>query len=343
MAGTLGSLLAEASCALTAAGCSEARRRARRLIGSALGVGASELLSHPDREIAERQARLIRLLVSRTVEREPLGRALGRREFWGLEFGLSVDTLDPRPDSEAVVEAVLRRIPERDAPLHLLDLGTGTGCLLLALLSELPRATGVAVDIVIGAATTARMNAAALGFTSRAWFCVGDWGKALSARFAVVVFNAPYIARGALAQLPRAVRDYDPRSALDGGIDGLEAFRAIAADLPRLLTPDGIFAAEVGIGQVGAVSTILSSAGLAVHGIEHDIAGVARCVVGGPDLRQTDHGARGAKNLLECAITPSRLASPGRSAGRCGEDVKRGPRSTGGRREPGKDPSSSKD
>ena len=347
MGETLGSILAEASRALSAAGCSEARRRARRLIGSALGVSASELLSHPDREIAEREARLIRRLVSRTLECEPLGRALGRREFWGLEFGLSADTLDPRPDSEAVVEAVLRRIPERDAPLHLLDLGTGTGCLLLALLSELPKATGVAVDIVIGAATTARMNAAALGFASRAWFCVGDWGKALSARFAVVVFNPPYIARAALAQLPRAVRGYDPRPALDGGVDGLEAFRAIGADLPRLLTPDGIFAAEVGIGQVGAVSTILNSAGLAVHGIAHDLAGVARCVVGGLTCGRPTTAPGGAKNLLECAITPSRLASPDRSSaareGAEGTSKLDRDRPEAGESKPGKDPSSSKD
>ena len=292
MTETLASILAEASQALTTTGCTEARRRARRLITSVLGFGSSELLAHLDREIAEREARHIRRLVSRVLRCEPLTRVLGRREFWGIEFGLSADTLDPRPDSEAIVEAVLRRVPERNAALRLLDLGTGTGCLLLALLSELPKATGVGIDIVMGAATTARMNAAALGFASRAWFCVGDWGKALSAQYAVVVFNPPYITRTGLAELPRAVRDYDPRRALDGGIDGLEAFRAISADLPGLLTPDGIFVTEVGIGQVDAVSAILSSAGMAIDGIEHDFAGVARCVVGGPVLRQPCRGAR---------------------------------------------------
>jgi release factor glutamine methyltransferase len=198
--------------------------------------------------------------------------------------------------------------------LRLLDLGTGTGCLLLSLLSELPQATGVAIDLVIGAATTARMNAAALGLASRAWFCVGDWGKALSARFAVVVFNPPYIARTGLAELPRAVRCYDPRRALEGGVDGLEAYRAIAADLPGLLTPDGIFVTEVGIGQVDAVSALLSRAGLAINGIEQDFSGVARCVVGGLKLGSAAAAPGGAKNLLACAITPSRLARPDRSA-----------------------------
>jgi release factor glutamine methyltransferase len=308
MTDTLGSILVEASRALAAAGCTEARRRARHLITSALGVASSEVLAHLDRAIAEREAQHIRRLVSRALQCEPLSRVLGRREFWGIEFGLSADALDPRPDTEAVVEAVLRRIPERDAPLRLLDLGTGTGCLLLALLFELPKATGVAVDIVIGAATTARMNAAALGFASRAWFCVGDWGKALSARFAVVVFNPPYITRTRLAELPRAVRGYDPRLALDGGGDGLEAFRAIGADLPSLLTPGGIFVTEVGIGQVDAVSAILSSAGLTVDGVEHDFAGVARCVVGGLSFGSPAAAPGGPKNLLECSITPSRLA-----------------------------------
>jgi release factor glutamine methyltransferase len=335
MAETLGSILAAASQALTTAGCTEPRRRARRLITSALGVGSSELVAHLDREIAEREAQQIRRLVSRALRCEPLSRVLGRREFWGIEFGLSADTLDPRPDTEAVVEAVLRRIPRRDAPLRLLDLGTGTGCLLLALLSELPKATGIAIDIVIGAATTARMNAGALGFASRAWFCVGDWGEALSARFAVVVFNPPYITRTGLAELPRAVRSYDPRRALDGGVDGLEAFRAIGADLPGLLTPEGIFVTEVGIGQVDAVSAILSSAGLAIDGIERDFAGVARCVVGGVARGSPAAAPGGAKNLLECSMTPSRLGSLDCSlaALRGAASVpKAGPQSTRGRR-----------
>jgi release factor glutamine methyltransferase len=335
MTETLGSMLAEASRVLATAGFSEARRRGRRLITSALGIDPSELLGHLEREIAEPEARHIRRLVQRARTCEPLSRVLGRREFWGIEFGLSADTLDPRPDSEAVVEAVLRRLPARDAALRLLDLGAGTGCLLLALLSELPKATGVAIDIDIGAAATARMNAAALGFTSRAWFCAGDWAQALSARFAVVVFNPPYLTRAELADLPRAVRGFDPRRALDGGADGLEAFRAIGADLPDLLTPDGIFVTEVGIGQVDAVSAILRDAGLAIDGIEHDFAGVARCLVGGLSARSPAAEPGGAKNLLECAITPSRLAwldvSSAAPEGTAGVP-KPGPQATRGRR-----------
>jgi release factor glutamine methyltransferase len=345
MTETLGSILAEASRAIAAAGCSEARRRARHLIGSALGIGSSELLVGLDREVGEREARYIRFLLDRVLRCEPLSRVLGRREFWGIEFGLSADTLDPRPDTEAVVEAVLRRIPERDAPLRLLDLGTGTGCLLLALLSELPKATGLAVDIGVGAAATARMNAAALGLASRAWVSVGDWGKALATRFAVVVFNPPYISWSGLAALPRAVRGYDPRRALDGGDDGLEAFRAISAELPRLLTPDGIFVTEVGIGQIDAVAAILDSAGLAIRGIEPDLAGVARCVVGGRPCDRPAVARRRAKKLLACSITPSRLRpldcspAPLQSAAAC----QRPGRGTAGGSEPADDAKTSED
>jgi release factor glutamine methyltransferase len=215
---------------------------------------------------------------------EPLSRMAGRREFWGLEFALSANTLDPRPESEILVEAVLRRIARRDAPLRLLDLGTGAGCLLLALLAELPEATGVAVDISAGAAATARMNAVALGLATRARFFVGEWGRALAGRFSVVVTNPPYITRMALAVLPRAVRLYDPRLALDGGTDGFQAYRAIGAELPNLLTRDGIFVTEVGIGQADVVAGILGNIGLAIDGVEHDVAGIARCVVGRPTV-----------------------------------------------------------
>jgi release factor glutamine methyltransferase len=277
---TLGSILGETAAALSVAGCGEARRLARRLISSALSLDPSELWAYPEREIPARQVQHVQWLTRRVIASEPSSRMVGRRGFWGLEFALSADTLDPRPESEVVVEAVLRRIALRDSRLRLLDLGTGTGCLLLALLAELPRATGVAVDISVGAAATARMNAVALGFGSRARFFVGEWGRALAGRFSIVVANPPYVTRMAVAELPRAVREYDPRLALDGGADGLEAYCAIGAELRSLLTRDGIFAIEVGIGQADEVAGILINMGLAIDGIEHDYAGIARCVVG---------------------------------------------------------------
>lgn len=271
-------MLAEAAGALLVSGFDEPRRCARRLVAALLELSSTELLSRPERPLDGEQAARLRRLLGRMIEHEPLSRILGRREFWGLDFALSIDTLDPRPDSETVVEAVLRRMPERRAKLRFLDLGTGTGCLLLALLSEFPASTGIGVDIAAGAAATARNNAAALGFAGRTHFLVGDWGGALSGRFDAIVANPPYIASAALADLPPEVARHDPVLALDGGADGLAAYRAIGADLPALLAPGGIFATEVGFGRAGAVAAMLRAKGLVIDGIERDLAGVERCV-----------------------------------------------------------------
>jgi release factor glutamine methyltransferase len=216
------------------------------------------------------------------VAGEPLSRILAKREFWGLEFTLSVDTFDPRPETETVVEAVLRRKPDRHAPLQVLDLGTGTGCLLLALLSELPRADGVGIDIAQGAVRTAARNAVLLGLGDRARFFVGDWASAVSKRFDAIVANPPYITSEALLLLPREVACHDPWRALDGGEDGLQAYREIAEAIPELVSPDGIVATEIGAGQAGAVAAVLKANGLVVDGIEKDLAGVTRCVVARP-------------------------------------------------------------
>jgi release factor glutamine methyltransferase len=277
---TLGALLGEAASVLSRAGLAEPRRLGRRLVASVLDLTPAELLSHPEQVLDEQQTGRVRLALDRMVDHEPLSRILGRREFWGLDFGLSPDTLDPRPETETVVEAVLRRVLDRTAPLSSLDLGTGTGCILLALLSELPAATGFGVDIAPGATATAHRNAAALGLAKRAHFLVGDWGTAISGRFDVIVSNPPYIARAALARLPHEVVRYDPCLALDGGPDGLGAYRSIVADLPRLVKPGGIFSCEVGLGQAPAVAAMLRMSGLAVEECERDLAGIVRCVVG---------------------------------------------------------------
>jgi release factor glutamine methyltransferase len=276
---TLGSLLGEAACKLSRAGFAEPRRAARRLVASSLDLTPAELLAHSEQALDEQQTGRVRLALHRMAEREPLSRILGRREFWGLEFALSADTLDPRPETETVVEAVLRRVLNRDAPLRFLDLGTGTGCILLALLSEFPAAIGFGVDIALGAVMTALSNAAALGLGQRAHFLVSDWGTAISGWFDVIASNPPYIAGAALADLPPEVALYDPCLALDGGADGLSAYRSLAFDLLRLLRPGGFFACEVGSGQAPAVAAILRARGLAGDCCERDLAGIARCVV----------------------------------------------------------------
>jgi release factor glutamine methyltransferase len=277
--GTVGGSLTEISTALEAAAFDEPRRHARQLVAAALELSPTEVFAHPERPVAETERARIAEILRRTLAYEPLSRVLGIREFWGLEFRLSADTLDPRPETETVVEAVLARVEDRRWPYRILDLGTGSGCLLLALLSELPEATGIGADCAPGAAATARENALALGMADRVGFVVGDWAAAIAGRFDVVVANPPYIATATIADLPPEVGDFDPRRALDGGADGLDAYRTIAGALPRLLTPGGFFTAELGAGQDGAVAAILGGAGLAVDGFVDDLSGIARCIV----------------------------------------------------------------
>jgi release factor glutamine methyltransferase len=301
VAHTLASILTEATAALSAAGLDEPRRRARRLVSGCLDLSPTEMLSYPERGIEPPAVERLRESLARLAAGEPLSRILGWREFWGLRFTLSTDTLDPRPESETLVEAVLRRIADRNATFSVLDLGVGSGCLLLALLSEFPAAVGIGVDVTVGAVITARKNAAMLGFADRAQFFVGDWGSALSGGFAVIIANPPYIASVALAGLPPEVGRFDPRRALDGGEGGFAAFRRIAEGLPVWLAPGGIFAAEVGAGQSAAVAAILKAKGFSIIGIDRDLAGVERCIVVSSDEgARAEVSSRDQKNLGMC-------------------------------------------
>jgi release factor glutamine methyltransferase len=283
MTETIGSLLDDAAARLSQAGVGEPRRMARRALGAVLEISPVEMLSRPERVVEDVQVNRARLTLGRMVAREPLSRILGRREFWGLEFALCADTLDPRPETETIVEAVLQRFPDRDRPLRLLDLGTGTGCIVLALLSEFPNAVGFGVDLSAGAATTARRNAGSLGFADRAHFLVGDWGAAISDKFEAITANPPYIADDSLAGLPREVLLHDPHLALSGGKDGLQAYRSLAMDLGRLLRPKALFFGEIGLGQERAVAAIIRASGLVIEGYENDLGGTARCIVARAD------------------------------------------------------------
>jgi len=276
---TMGETLSEVAAALSGAGFDGARRRARQVLAAALDLSPAEVFARPDRVITEEEGARVDAVLRRALASEPLSRIRGKREFWGLELALSLDTLDPRPDSETVVEAVIARLPDGARPYRFLDLGTGSGCLLLALLAEFPQASGVGVDRAFGAARTARQNAARLGFARRARFAVGDWAQAIGGRFDAIVANPPYIASGAIAPLPPAVRDFDPALALDGGEDGLAAYRSIAPDLRRLLAPGGLFACEIGAGQEAAVGEIVGNHGLTLEAAVPDLAGIPRCLV----------------------------------------------------------------
>ncbi len=256
---------------------------ARLLVEHALGLTRDQLLTRADDPLSDADAARALDLVARRAAREPVGRILGHREFWTVDLALNPDTLEPRPDTETVVEAALDAIPDRAAPLRLLDLGTGTGCILLALLAELPNATGLGVDLSPGAVAAAAANAGRNGLEGRARFRTGDWGAGLDERFDLVVSNPPYIPSADIAGLQPEVRDHDPARALDGGADGLDAYRAIAAQLPGLLVPGGSAALEVGQGQAAAVARLLEAAGLSVTGLFRDLGGVERCVRGRND------------------------------------------------------------
>jgi release factor glutamine methyltransferase len=276
---TIGSTLSKLAAALSEAGFDEARRRARRLLAVALGLTPEEVFARADRIVTEDKGLQIAALLKRALAHEPLSRIQGTRSFWGLDFVLSPDTLDPRPETETLVEAIVARLTDRDRTYRFLDLGTGTGCLLLALLSDYPQATGIGVDRAEGAVATARRNAERLGCADRVSFEIADWGAGLEGRFDIVVSNPPYIETGEIPRLPLEVRDFDPRLALDGGTDGLAVYRRIAGDLPRLLAPGGIFVCEIGMGQEMPVTQILAGHGLAVEAVVPDLAGIARCVV----------------------------------------------------------------
>jgi release factor glutamine methyltransferase len=272
------SALAHASRRLAAAGVAEPRRDARLLMAAALDCDLGSLLGRPAQPLDAGARAAFAAMVDARLARKPVSRILGEREFWSLPFAVDASTLDPRPDSEAVVEAALARLPERAAAWRLLDLGTGSGCPLVALLSERPNAWGVGVDRSVDAVRMARANADWLGLGRRAVFLAGDWTAALDGRFDAVVANPPYVAEGEMAELAPEVAWHDPASALCAGRDGLDAYRAIAPRLPGLLHEGGFVALEVGHGQAGAVTQLLRQAGLRPLDPVCDLTGIARCV-----------------------------------------------------------------
>jgi release factor glutamine methyltransferase len=251
---------------------------ARILIGYALRLDHAALAAQADRAITMQEAEAIGALAQRRCAHEPVARILGRKEFWGLPLTLNADTLVPRPATETVVEAALAAVGDKGRPLRIADLGTGSGALLLALLSELPAARGVGTDVSERALDCARANAKALGFAERAGFVLCDYGTALNRPFDLVVANPPYVARGDVATLQPEVRLFDPPGALDGGVDGLDGYRSIATDARRLLGSDGALIVELGVGQADAVAALFAAAGLNVGMPRKDLAGIARAL-----------------------------------------------------------------
>ena len=254
---------------------------ARLLIGHALGLDRTALMINGDRHLRTDEVVAIDALAARRLRHEPVSHILGRKEFWSLPLDVSDAVLVPRPDTETVVEAALDCIARdnlRLAPLRILDIGTGSGALLLALLTELKNGNGVATDISPAAIAVARGNAERLGLSPRCTFVVCDIAGGVTGPFDLIVSNPPYIAHADIAALEPEVRDHDPALALDGGIDGLDAYRAIASQAIHLLAPCGRLIVELGAGQEPAVRDLFSKAGLTVSGVRADLAGIPRAL-----------------------------------------------------------------
>ena len=257
---------------------------ARILVGAALGLDLTGMIAAANRHLTSEEAARLENFARRRLDGEPVARILGTREFWGLPLKLSAATLVPRPDTETVVELaleMLRAAPRPHQPLRIADIGTGSGAILLALLSELPDAFGVGTDISEDALQTARSNAVGLKLVDRTGFVACDYAAALSGPFGLIVSNPPYIRSAEIAGLATEVRGHDPHAALDGGMDGLDAYRALIPQAARLLAPAGVLVVEVGQGQSADIEGFMTASGLTLPvPAKADLAGIRRAVVG---------------------------------------------------------------
>ena len=276
-------LLRDAAVALTAAGIDNTRFEARLLLAHAAGVTIEWLVAHGGEAAPLAVAEALRELTARRIRREPMAYVVGEREFWGLPFKVSPAVLVPRPDSETLIEAALALIPGRTEPWRILDLGVGSGCLLLTLLREFPNARGVGMDASAAALAVAEANAEALGVASRLRLVEGDWRQPgwverLAGPFDLLVSNPPYVETAAIAGLMPDVARFEPHLALDGGPDGLVAYRAISGEAARLVVPGGRVLIEAGEGQAAEISALLSTEGFGPGRPWKDLGGIDRIV-----------------------------------------------------------------
>ena len=275
--GDLESILTDATNRLRSASIDSPRREARLLLAHALCVRQEDIVAgHAGLDRAS--AAKFEALVARRANREPLAYIVGHREFWSLDFKVGPGVLIPRPETEILIDSALRHFPRREAALDVLDLGTGSGCLLLAFLSERPDARGLGIDASAEAITLARENARGLGLVARAQFINSDWAEATGDYDAIFV-NPPYVRNSDIDALEPDVARYEPRAALSGGADGLDCYRKLAPILARRLKPQGFAFVELGQGQAEDVAQIMCAGGLVVDETNRDLSGISRCLV----------------------------------------------------------------
>ena len=258
---------------------SEGRRDARVLLASLIG-DFEILYREPEKELSPEDAEKYWTWVERRTEREPVSHIIGKREFYSREFNVSSNVLDPRPDSENLVEAVLSRLGPNKTSLSLLDLGTGSGCLLITLLLELPNANGIGVDISSDALVQAKKNAERLNASQRSGFVKSKWFEKVEGKFDVIVSNPPYIETAVIETLQPEVRDFEPHLALDGGADGLDCYREILADIADYLQIGGLVVFEIGQGQEEALIVLMEAAGFSEIQMHKDLSSIVRNVSG---------------------------------------------------------------
>jgi release factor glutamine methyltransferase len=278
---TIGQLLRDAAGQLNSVAGDTAMLEARLLAQHAWDVSAEDILRDHDRVVASQQAASFNALLQRRIRHEPISHILGHKFFWKDQFRVTADVLTPRADSEAMLEGLIRRYPNREQKLRILDLGTGSGCLLLSALREYSGATGVGVDLSPAALAVAQSNADALELAQRVQFIQGAWCKPLDKGdlFDIVLTNPPYIAREGIAQLMADVRAFEPHLALDGGEDGLDCYRALFAELVPHTHNTTTIMVEIGENQRSDVTEIAAASGFVCREIIHDLGGIARILV----------------------------------------------------------------
>jgi len=276
---TINTAIVEMRDSFKSAGLDTPELDASLLIQDVLRMSPEKLLLDSNKLVTDFESKKLANAMQRRILREPVSRIIGSRAFWKSEFKITPETLDPRPDSETLIESVLS-IANKEAPLTILDMGTGSGCLLLSLLQELPQATGIGIDISAEAVQVAMQNAETLNLSKRVSFKIINWTKMTSeSTFDLVISNPPYIPESDISTLEPEVRQHDPILALSGGTDGLDCYREIATLLPCLLTETGYAFLEIGATQARTVKDILAKQNVHVLKIIQDIAGHNRCVI----------------------------------------------------------------